>query len=81
MVKLINYLRVHSSLLKVFLPGLLISVLIFDFFAERRELYFWGDAFYCFWAFFSGFSCLLLVIICRGIHHVWLMRDTHDYDS
>jgi hypothetical protein len=81
MVKFIIYLREHVAFLKVGFFGILIAILVFDFFVVRDDTYFWGDTITCFWALFAVFGSLFMSILCKGIYHVWLMRETNYYDS
>ncbi len=80
MVKFIIYLRDHALVLKAVFFGILIPILVSDFFVTNDEPWFWGDRITCFWALFAALGALLMVVLCKGICHVWLMRETNYYD-
>ncbi len=81
MVRLITYVITRKSFLKRLFTGLLTGILIFDFFAVRVDNQFFGDSMNCFWALFAGVGSLTLIVFCKGIYHVLLMRDTDYYDT
>jgi len=80
-VRLITYILTKKSHLKYLFAGLLTGILIFDFFAFKVEPQFFGDHMNCFWALFAWAGSLLFIVLCKGVYHVILMRDTDYYDT
>jgi drug/metabolite transporter (DMT)-like permease len=81
MVRILKYLNEHSRMLKrIFFAFLILSV-VFDFYAARHEMHFFGDAIIGFWALFGILGCLGMIIVCKGLSHVWLMKKEDYYDK
>lgn len=81
MGKLIIFLRDHSGFLKWLFFAWLIFTIVFDFYAQRHAAHFWGDNVTGFWSIFGFFGCLAMIVICKGIYHVWLMKEEDYYDK
>ena len=81
MGQIITYLRNNSSSLKFIFFGFLIFTIVFDIFARRYEPHFRGDTIIGFWAFFGGFGCLAMSVICKGIYKNLLKKDDDYYDK
>lgn len=81
MARLFTYLRDHSQVLKWLFYVFLALAIVFDFFAERHQPHFWGDSIVGFWSMFGIFGCLGMIVICKGLSHVWLMKDEDYYDK
>jgi hypothetical protein len=81
MVRLLKYLNEHSSMLKRIFFVFLILAVVFDFYAPRHELHFFGDGIIGFWSVFGIFGCLGMIIVCKGLSHVWLMKKEDYYDK
>lgn len=79
--KMIGYLRDHSQIVKWIFFGFLAFAIAFDFFAERHEPHFWGDNVIGFWTGFGLLGCLVMIVICKGLSHVWLMKSEDYYDE
>ena len=81
MARLIGFLRDRSHVVKwVFFASLLFFV-VFDFYADRHEPHFFGDTIIGFWSIFGLIACLGMIVICKGISHVWLTKDEDYYDK
>jgi len=81
MARLIGYLRNHSQELKWLFFIFLASCIVFDFFADRHEPHFWGDTIIGFWTLVGIVGCLGMIIICKGLSHIWLMKGEDYYDD
>ncbi len=79
--QMITYLRERPAVMKWIFIAYLGFALVFDFFADRSEAHFWGDNIIGFWAIFGLLGCLLMIVFCKGLSHVWLERDTDHYDK
>lgn len=77
----IAYLRQKSQVLKFIFFAFLIFTIVFDIFASRHVPHFWGDNIFGFWAFFGGFGCLGMSILCKGLYNNWLKQDDNYYDK
>ncbi len=77
----LTYLRERPAMLKWILIAYLGFALVFDFFVDRSEAHFWGDHIVGYWAIFGLLGCLLMIVFCKGLSHVWLERDTDYYDK
>jgi len=80
-VQFLTYLRERPAMLKWMLFAYLGFTLVFDFFADRSEIHFWGDHVIGFWSIFALVGILLMIVISKGLSHVWLERDTDYYDK
>ncbi|MBF0119753.1 MAG: hypothetical protein HQK79_13035 [Desulfobacterales bacterium] len=81
MAKLLSFLYDKSNIVKWFFFALLIFIIVFDYFAERHAAHFFGDNIIGFWTIFGVFICLAMIIICKGLSHVWLMKGEDYYDN
>jgi hypothetical protein len=81
MGQIITYLRNRAQGLKLIFFGFLIFTIVFDVFASRHEPHFWGDNIIGFWAFFGGFGCLGMSVVCKGLYKNWLKKDNNYYDK
>jgi hypothetical protein len=81
MVRLLNYLNEHSSMLKRIFFVFLILTVVFDLYVTRHEMHFFGDSIFGFWSLFGIFGCLGMIIVCKGLSHVWLMKKEDYYDK
>jgi hypothetical protein len=79
--RMIGFLRDHSQSLKWIFFGFLTFAVAFDFFARRHAAHFWGDEVFGFWTLFGLLGCLGMIVICKGLSHVWLMRSEDYYDD
>ena len=81
MARLIGYLREHSRILKHAFFGFLVFSIVFDFLAERHEPHFFGDNIIGFWSVFGLAACLGMIVLCKGLSHVWLEKKETYYDE
>jgi hypothetical protein len=79
--QLFGYLRDHSVVLKWVFFAYLAFTLVFDFFAERHQAHFWGDSVIGFWTLFGIFGCLGMIVVFKGLSHVWLVKGEDYYDE
>jgi len=61
--------------------GVLILLVIVDFFIPRHEIHFFGDEIPGFWSLFGFISCALIIVVSKWLGHHWLMRDEDYYDK
>ncbi len=54
---------------------------VFDFYAARHEPHFFGDSIIGFWSLFGVLGCLGMIVICKGLSHVWLEKEEDYYDK
>ena len=81
MGQIITYLRNNSSGLKFIFFGFLIFTIVFDVFATRHEPHFFGDSIIGFWSLFGVLGCLGMIVVCKGLSHVWLEKEEDYYDK
>jgi vacuolar-type H+-ATPase subunit I/STV1 len=81
MVRILNYLNEHSVMLKRIFFVFLILTVVFDLYVKRHEMHFFGDAIIGFWSLFGIIGCLGMIIVCKGLSHVWLMKKEDYYDK
>ncbi len=79
-VKILSYLQDHARVLKWVFFAFLVGILVFDFTIERHHAHFWGDKVIGFWALFTFFGCLGMIVFCKGLSHVWLAQPEDYYD-
>ncbi len=49
-------------------------------FSGHAAEHFFGDKIWAFWSLFGLIGCLILIIICKGIGHAFLMKKEDYYD-
>jgi uncharacterized membrane protein len=81
MVRILNYLNEHSRILKHLFFVFLAATIVFDFFAARHGEHFFGDSIFGFWSLFGGLGCLGMIVLCKGLSHVWLEKEEDYYDK
>jgi len=81
MVRILKYLNEHSGMLKRIFFVFLALTVVFDLYAERHEPHFFGDSIIGFWSLFGILGCLGMIILCKGLSHVWLMKKEDYYDK
>ena len=81
MVRLLDFLNRHSNVLKILFFVFLALFVALDFYAERHHSHFFGDSIIGFWALFGVFGCLGMIVFCKGLSHVWLMKEEDYYDK
>ncbi len=81
MVRILDFLNKHSRILKHLFFAALLTTIIFDFFAERHGAHFFGDSIMGFWSVFGGLGCLAMIVLCKGLSHVWLEKEEDYYDK
>ncbi|MFO7556415.1 MAG: hypothetical protein R6W88_14540 [Desulfobacterales bacterium] len=80
-LRILNYLNERSSMLKRIFFVFLALAVVFDFYAARHEPHFFGDSIIGFWSLFGVLGCLGMIILCKGLSHVWLMKKEDYYDK
>jgi hypothetical protein len=80
LARFIGWLRERTPVIKVLFFAFLVFAVAFDFVIERHEPHFFGDDIIGFWAFFGLIGCLGLIVVCKGLSHVWLQKDEDYYD-
>jgi hypothetical protein len=81
MGKIIVSLQKNAPVLKWLFFCFLTFSIVFDFFADRHESHFWGDDIIGFWTLTGIFGCLAMIVVCKGLCHVWLMKSEDYYDE
>jgi drug/metabolite transporter (DMT)-like permease len=81
MKRILEYLNKHSKVLKRLFFAFLLVTVAYDFFAERHHAHFFGDSIIGFWAGFGILGCLGMIIVCKGLSHVWLEKEEEYYDK
>jgi len=80
-LRILNYLNERSRMLKRIFFVFLALAVVFDFYAARHEPHFFGDSIIGFWSLFGVLGCLGMIILCKGLSHVWLMKKEDYYDK
>jgi drug/metabolite transporter (DMT)-like permease len=80
MTRFFEYLHQRCKILKWLFFGLLVLIVIGDFFVERHEVHFAGDRIVGFWALFGLAVCIAMTYVCKGLSHSWLGKDEDYYD-
>lgn len=80
-LRILNYLNEHSRMLKRIFFVFLALTVVYDFHAARHEPHFFGDSIIGFWSLFGLLGCLGMIILCKGLSHVWLMKKEDYYDK
>jgi hypothetical protein len=78
-LKIIEYLRGKSSLLKMAFFIFLGLIVLFDVFLPHEDAHYFVDKVYAFWTFFALAGCFLLIKISKGIAHMFLSKDEDYY--
>ncbi|MFH1146548.1 MAG: hypothetical protein V1736_02430 [Pseudomonadota bacterium] len=81
LVRVIQYLRDNLWILRSLIYGVMILTFIADIRLDRHHSVFVTDNIPGFWSVFGFFGCLLLIRACKGLGHVWLMKDEDYYDK
>jgi hypothetical protein len=81
MVRLLKYLNEHVRMLKRLFFAFLAFTVVFDFYAARHGAHFFGDSIIGFWSLFGVLGCLGMIVVCKGLSHVWLMKEEDYYDK
>ena len=78
-LKIIEHLRKHISILKITFFIYLGILVLFDVFLPREHAHYFVDKIYAFWTFFALAGCFLLIKISKGIAHLFLAKDEDYY--
>ena len=81
LLRILNYLNEHSLMLKRIFFVFLALFVVFDFHATRHVPHFFGDSIIGFWSLFGLIGCLGLIIVFKGLSHVWLEKKEDYYDK
>ncbi len=77
----IDTLRERANIVRGCFFAFLGFAVLFDFIIDRPKPHFFGDTIIGFWSIFGLLGCLLMIIICKGLSHVWLERKEDPYDN
>ena len=80
-LRILNYINEHSRMLKRIFFVFLALIVVFDFSAARHKPHFFGDSIIGFWSIFGLIGCLGLIIVFKGLSHVWLEKEEDYYDK
>jgi len=80
-LRILNYLNKHSRMLKGIFFVFLALTVVYDFHAVRHKPHFFGDSIIGFWSLFGVLGCLGMIVICKGLSHVWLEKEEDYYDK
>ena len=61
--------------------GVLIVLIMVDFFIPRYEVHFFGDEIPGFWSLFGFIACVLIIVVSKWIGHLGLMQRENYYDE
>ena len=61
--------------------GVLILLIMVDFFIPRHEVHFFGDEIPGFWSIFGFIACLLIILISKWIGRLGIMQDENYYND
>ena len=61
--------------------GVLILLIMVDFFIPRHEVHFFGDEIRGFWSLFGFIACVLIIVVSKWIGHLGLMQHENYYDE
>lgn len=81
MKRILEYLNKHSKVLKRLFFAVLLVTVAYDFFAERHQPHFFGDSIMGFWSVVGVLGCLGMIVVCKGLSHVWLEKEEDYYDK
>lgn len=81
LIGIIQYLRDNLPMLKKIFYCIMLLAVIIDFFLDRHHPVFVTDNIPGFWSAFGFIGCLVLIRVCKGLGHVWLMKDEDYYDK
>jgi hypothetical protein len=81
MKTILDALNKHSAVLKGLFFAFLAGAVAFDFFAKRHGAHFFGDSIMGFWSVFGILACLGMIVVCKGLSHVWLEKEEDYYDK
>jgi hypothetical protein len=79
LVKIIEALRTKT--VKRAAYGVLVLLVLVDFFIPRHEIHFFGDRIRGFWSLFGFVACVLIIVVSKWIGHHGLMKDEDYYDK
>ncbi len=86
-VAIIQFMRENIKVLKWGLFMFAMALIIFDiilhvdfFHLHAIHPHFFGDKIWVFWSIFGLVICFLLVYICKGVGHLWLMKGEDYYE-
>ena len=81
-MKLLEVIEVvRTKRIKQIAYGVLILLVVVDFFIPRKEVHFFGDEILGFWSFFGLIACVLIIVISKWIGHLGLMQPENYYDE
>jgi len=79
LVNIVEALR--TKIVKRIAYGVLVLLVVVDFFIPRHEIHFLGDKIFGFWSAFGFIACVLIIVVSKWIGHHGLMKDEDYYDK
>jgi len=81
-MKLLEIVEVlRTKIVRRIAYGVLILLIITDFFIPRHEVHFFGDEIRGFWSLFGFIACVLIIVVSKWIGHLGLMQHENYYDE
>ena len=81
-MKLLEIIEVvRTKRVKKIAYGVLILLILVDFFIPRHEVHFFGDEIPGFWSLFGLIACVLIIVGSKWIGHLGLMQRENYYDE
>jgi hypothetical protein len=80
LVKIIDYLRAKSDLLKKLFFGFLLLLVVIDVLLPREHAHFFIDKIPAFWTLFTIIGCYLLARFSKGLAHTILGKKEDFYE-
>ncbi len=71
MAKIIEIIIENSKVLRKIFFLFLLTLVVYDFHAERKEIFFWGDNIICFWAVFGFLGTNVIVSLTRTLKGIF----------
>lgn len=80
MGKFFGFLQKKSNYLKWMFFIFLAGTICLDFFVPRgHHGHFFGDSIIGFWSIFALIGCIVMIVVCKGIAHSFLMKKVDYY--
>lgn len=80
-MKLVNMIEtLRTKTVKTIAYGILVILVIVDFFIPRHEIHFFGDKIPGFWSLFGFSACVVIIIVSKWLGRHGLMKDEDYYD-
>ncbi len=79
LVDIVEVLR--KKVVKRIAYGVLVLLVVVDFFVPRHEIHFFGDRIPGFWSLFGLIACIIIIVVSKWIGHHGIMKDEDYYDK